>query len=262
MTSLPESSATQYAAYTHAFAEIYDVVMRDVNYPGWAQHILNLCETYDLPHRNLLNMACGTGNLDALLAPHGIQITGIDASAPMLERARFKARLGGYDAEYTVGFMEEISLGRQFDLVLCLYDSLNYILDDVRVQAAFARAFEHTKPGGGYIFDITTPHNIIHNFANYTYAEDFGDYAYIWLNDYDMRARVCKSDLTIFLKDEATDLFRRYKEMHVQRMYEVPTLSRWVKQAGFRLRGTHDGLTLDPPSGRSERIHFVCQRPE
>src|SRR5262249_40620660 len=158
------------------------------------------------------------------------------------------------------GPMEDFELGRQYDLVLCLYDSLNYVLDDEGIRAAFRCAYAHTRPGGSYIFDVTTEHNILHNFANYTYAENFPDFSYIWENEYILKTKICRSVLSVFERDEETGLFHKHVETHLQRMYGVRTLTGWLKEAGFRLRGTHDGLTMDPVSSRSERIHFVCDR--
>lgn len=252
---------TYQPSYTRAFARVYDVVMRDVNYPAWSAHILNLCEAYDLPCETVLHLACGTGSLDGLLAGHGLRITGVDQSEAMIEEARDKARIGGYRVEYLVAPMQSVSLDRQFDLVLCLYDSLNYITAPEQVQEAFRCAFEHTRPGGAYIFDVTTEHNIIHNFANYTFAEDFPDFAYIWENDYVLKSKTCRSRLTIFLREGDAGQYRKYVEDHVQCIYPTRTLQSWLKEAGFRLCGIHDGLTMDTPNSRSERIHFVCRRP-
>lgn len=240
---------------------MYDDVMRDVDYRAWAAHILNLCDLYELPHDSVLNIACGTGSLDVVLSAEVRSWTGIDGSAAMIERARAKMEAAGRAADYHVGRMESFDLGRAFDLTLCLYDSINYVIEEELVRAAFCAARRHTRPGGGYIVDITTEHNIIHNFSNYTFAGNFDEYSYIWENDYKLRTKICHSRLTMFLAAPGGGHYTKAVEDHVQRMYDPRRVQRWLRQAGFDVLGAHDGLTTDPMHSRSERIHFVCRRP-
>ena len=73
-----------------AFAEIYDEVMRDVDYEGWSEHVINLCNRFDIEVHKILDLACGTGSLAIRLARMGYQVTGVDQSRQMLQIARKK----------------------------------------------------------------------------------------------------------------------------------------------------------------------------
>jgi ubiquinone/menaquinone biosynthesis C-methylase UbiE len=243
------------------FAIIYDEVMRGVDYFTWADYILNLANRFGFDHKRMLDLACGTGSLAMLLSARGVSVMGVDRSRIMLQQAEKKAREKGHkDLNWAQGDLRNFSVDETFPLITCLYDSVNYLLSEEDVASCLNRVFMHLQPGGGFIFDITTEYNIIVNFADYTFAENLDDFAYIWENRYNIRSKVIRSDVTIFHKDQ--DVFRRYREVHEQKIYPVDRMHALVKSAGFEILGTFDGFTLEEPGPKVERIHFVCRRPE
>jgi SAM-dependent methyltransferase len=242
------------------FARGYDRIMEDVDFDAWAVHILELAEVHHLPTREILNLACGTGAAEPAWKRSGCVVTGVDQSEEMISIAREKN--GDPEGErFLVGDMRRIQLGREFDLVCCLYDSLNYLTEPEDVLDCFSVAYDHLYPGGGFIFDVATEANILDNFSSTTYAENKEDFAYIWDNEYNLRTKICRSDFAFFYLDPRTGQFVRRCETHYQRMYTTRELSRWVKQAGLQLLGSYDGFTRRPPGSKSDRIHFVARKP-
>ena len=53
--------------------------------------------------------------------------------------------------------MTRVRLGRRFDAVLCLFDSINHLLRWARWEALFDRAGEHLEPNGVFVFHVNTP---------------------------------------------------------------------------------------------------------
>lgn len=101
------------------------------------------------PNSRVLEIGCGTGlNFRYLLAyldPTAGKLTGVDFSAPMLERAAGRVtRQGWPNVELVEADATLLNLGRQFDAVFFGY-SLTMIPDWV---AALARAGEHLVTGG------------------------------------------------------------------------------------------------------------------
>src|SRR5947209_16469537 len=72
---------------------------------------------------SLLELACGTGAILAQLAADYSVVAGVDVSAPMLEVAARTVP----EAELFRQDIREIALGRTFDVVLCVFDSLNHL---------------------------------------------------------------------------------------------------------------------------------------
>lgn len=159
-----------------AFAEIYDQVMRDVDYGSWARHILRLAQKFDIPTQKILELACGTGGHALQLARMGCDVVGVDRSSTMLRIAREKRDKAELHLDLRQGEMDSFSplgLDRDFDLATCLYDSLNYILKEELIERCFREVYAHLRLGGGFIFDVTTEYNLLQNFSGYTFAENF-----------------------------------------------------------------------------------------
>ncbi|MDX9755124.1 MAG: class I SAM-dependent methyltransferase, partial [bacterium] len=147
-----------YEAVYNAFADIYDEVMRDVDYASWARHIINLADRFEIQVDKILELACGTGSLAIHLAQLDFAITGIDRSEAMLHHAKEKSRQEGVSIPFHAASMQSfssVSLDQDFDLILCLYDSLNYLLNEEDIHATFQEVTTHLRPGGAFIFDVT-----------------------------------------------------------------------------------------------------------
>ena len=77
-----------------AFASVYDRLMADVDYQGWAKHYHELMQRYGVPRGKICECACGTGSITIQLSKMGYQLTGVDLSPDMLFEASQKARKG------------------------------------------------------------------------------------------------------------------------------------------------------------------------
>ena len=73
------------------FAFVYDELMDDVDYEGWIDYIEQIIEKENAKVKNILELACGTGNITIPLAEKNYDIAGIDISDEMLNVARSKA---------------------------------------------------------------------------------------------------------------------------------------------------------------------------
>src|SRR5438876_4557880 len=131
------------------FAPFYDAVQGDR-----AQHARYLCSLIrkHAPRaRTVLELACGTGSILKQLWTH-YEVTGLDLSEEMLEIAAEKVP----GVPLFRGDMTSFDLGVRFDVVLCVYDSINHLLRFDEWKAVFARAHKHLDDGGVFISDINT----------------------------------------------------------------------------------------------------------
>ncbi|MEV8377793.1 class I SAM-dependent methyltransferase [Kribbella sp. NPDC056861] len=94
---------------------------------------------------SVLDLGCGTGrHLAALQDAYGCDGSGVDIQPDLIEYGQ--AVHPGLDLR--VGDMRSARLGRQFDLVLCLGNSLAYQLTDEDLCAAVETLGVHAAPGG------------------------------------------------------------------------------------------------------------------
>ncbi|HEX4219585.1 MAG TPA: class I SAM-dependent methyltransferase [Acidimicrobiales bacterium] len=131
------------------FSRFYDAVMDD---PGpRADRVIEWIEQHRPHATRLLELGCGTGSILARLDSIP-ELTGIDRSAAMLARARTKVPR----ARLIEGDMRSFSLEERFDVVVCVFDSLNHLLFFGDWESMFDAVHRHLVDGGLFIFDVNT----------------------------------------------------------------------------------------------------------
>ena len=106
---------------------------------------------------DVLELACGTGQLTVPIASVGLPIVGLDLSAPMLTTARQRAATAKVSIEYVQGDMRNFDLGRKFALIFIARNSLLHLHSTEDLLAAFLAVRRHLAPGGLFAFDIFNP---------------------------------------------------------------------------------------------------------
>ena len=242
-----------------AFADWYDVLMDDVDYDAWADYYLALLARAGVRPRVLCDCACGTGSLSVRFAAAGIRVTGVDLSGEMLEAAREKALRSGVQAMFVRQDMCALELPRPVDALVCGCDGVNYLLDDDRLRAFFARAHAAIKPGGALAFDTSSPWKLEHTLGNNFYGEERDDVAYLWSNRFDAEARTVTMDLTFFVRQE-DELYRRFSEVHVQKAHDPEHLKALLEACGFSSVEVFGNMTFEAPGQQDERLHVLAVR--
>ncbi|MGB9595141.1 MAG: class I SAM-dependent DNA methyltransferase [Candidatus Poribacteria bacterium] len=238
------------------FAYAYDVMMENVDYVRWAEYIDDLFALYNYRPKRVLNIACGTGSIDILLAQKGYEMFGIDLAFEMLALAKRKADRRGIKLNLWQQDMRELTVSKPFDAILCLYDSINYMTTEEDLKKVFIKVSEALVPRGLFIFDVTTERNIIEHFHLKTFAENNKDFSYIWKNLYIPRDKLCKTILTFFLKEG--DCYKKYDEYHIQKIFSVDQVKNLLSEAEFKLLSSYDAFTFNKCGRSSDRINFTA----
>lgn len=134
--------------YEH-FARYYDALMGDPLEN--ASRVRGYIARHMPAARSLLELGCGSGSILAELTSLG-SLTGIDRSPQMLAAARAKvpqARLIEMD-------MRSFELGEHFDVVICVFDTLNHLDRFEDWRHVFRRTAAHLNDRGLFAFDVNT----------------------------------------------------------------------------------------------------------
>jgi SAM-dependent methyltransferase len=102
-----------------------------------------------------LEFAVGTGRVALPLAARGVPVSGIDLSAPMVERLRVKD-----DAQrvtVTIGDMATTRVDRSFRLVYLVFNAIGNLTTQDQQVACFANAAGHLEPGGYFLIEVVVP---------------------------------------------------------------------------------------------------------
>ena len=246
-------------AYT-GFAEVYDLFMDNVPYEQWAEYITGLLREYGIEDGLVLDLGCGTGTMTELLAEAGYDMIGIDQSEEMLEEALEKKEASGHDILYLCQDMREFELYGTVRAIVCVCDSMNYILEEEEIlDILSAAAYNYLDYDGLFIFDLNTEYKYREILGEQTIAENREKGSFIWENYYDEAQRINEYQLTLFVK-EKEDLYRKFEETHYQRAYSLDTVRNLVERSGLRLLHMYDAFTREPSREDSERIYVICQR--
>lgn len=238
------------------FAYIYDELMNDFDYQDWYRYIEEIFIRYKKEPKEILEMACGTGNLSYYFARDGYKLTCFDASHEMLSMAykklnRFKnIKMLNLD-------MIDFNLNKKFDCVLSICDSINYITDKDDLLMVFKNVWNHMKDDGVFIFDINSEYKLKNIIGNNTFIEDRGDIYYSWENYFDEEENICDFYLTFFLSEDGIN-FIRFDEEHRERAYSSIEILELLRKAGFKGGECFECFTFEEPNARSERLNFIA----
>lgn len=238
------------------FASLYDELMNDFDYEEWADYIEKIFEKYDLKPKDILEMACGTGNLTYYLAKRRYNIVCFDLSSDMLSKAYEK--LGRYkNVKILNQNMINFNINKKFQAILSICDSINYITDKDDLLKSFKNVYKHLDDGGVFIFDINSYYKLKTIIGNNTFIEDRDDIYYTWQNYYDEDKDVCEFYLTFF-KGNKDESYNRFDEEHAEKAYKEEEIIHLLKNVGFSKVDIFEGFTFDDVHEKSERINFVA----
>ena len=242
-----------------AFAELYDELMNDVDYEGWADYYTRLLSIYGIHDGKLCECACGTGSITIPLYYRGFQMTGVDISREMLWQAAQKSRRRGIAIPFVQQDMKALNLHRPMDAVLATCDGVNYLLTEEDLLTFFRAAFRAVRPGGAFIFDVSTPHKLKDVLCTGLLGEDRENITYLWQNTWHEKRKTVEMDLTFFAKDE-DGRYRRIDERQHQRAWDQTTLKETLWHAGFRAVSLYGDFTINAAAEENQRCHIAAAR--
>lgn len=241
-------------AYTE-FAGVYDRFMDNVPYEEWCEEICSVLASFGITEGLVLDLGCGTGKMTRLLKAKGYDMIGVDLSGEMLEIAMEQDHEG---ILYLQQDMRELELYGTVAAVICVCDSMNYLLEKEDLKHVFSLVNNYLDPGGIFLFDMNTPHKYRDVIGDTVICENREHESFIWENYFDEETSVNEYDLTLFIEQES-GLFARYEEFHYQRAYETEEVADLIRVSGMEVLRIYDGETKESPKADCERVYFVAR---
>ncbi len=245
-------------AYT-SFASVYDTFMDNIPYEEWAEYLIGLLKEYNVQDGLVLDLGCGTGNMTELLAEAGFDMIGIDNAEEMLGIAMEKRAGSGHDILYLLQDMREFELYGTVKAIVSICDSMNYITEKEDLLEVFRLVNNYLDPSGVFIFDFNTVYKYQQILGDQTIAEDREECSFIWENCYYEDEQINEYQLSLFIREENSDLYRKYQETHFQKAYDLETIRELVTEAGLEYITAYDAFTRKVPTETSERIYVIAR---
>ncbi|MFU8860198.1 MAG: class I SAM-dependent DNA methyltransferase [Cyclonatronaceae bacterium] len=246
-----------------ALAYIYDEVMQDIDYEDWADYIDELIQEHHPDAVSVLELACGTGRLALSLDELDCyDITATDRSEAMLNVGRLRAEYLKSSIRWEIIDFFDIRLSETYDVVMTLFDSLNYILEDTRILDVFSQAYKVLNEGGLFIFDFTTPAH------SEKYAEKMNDqgvtpdnYRFVRRSYYLPAEKLHYNEFDIEkLSTDHGEVLERYREVHRQRAYKLTEMKQLIDKTEFELLAAYDDFDVSEATDSSSRITVVLRK--
>jgi len=232
-------------------AEIYDRLMDHVDYGHWSDYILDLIDLAGKKVVSVIDLSCGTGSLINQLQGKIPTIFGCDNSKEMIFEARKKKKV---KSEYLfINDIRNIAISDEtFDCALLLYDSLNYLIDDISLNNAIKEINRILKKGGIFIFDVVSEEHCINYFGDFHENEYWKNDGYSRHSFYDPIKGYQFNEFRIVIRGKT------FIEKHQQKIYGIEYLKNILDNKSFNIVGTYNNFSDQQIDENLGRIHFLC----
>ena len=140
----------------------------------------------------------------------------------------------------------------------CVYDSLNYLLDERELAACLEGVASVLAPGGLFVADMNTRYFLEYDWGACEVIEQAG-LVQVTQSYFDPAADRSTMVLTGFAGDDQRG-YVRFDETHVERAYAPERVERLLRVAGLQIEASYDCFTFQPIADRTQRIAWVARK--
>ncbi|MBO2532940.1 MAG: class I SAM-dependent methyltransferase [Thermoactinomycetaceae bacterium] len=239
--------------FEESFGEDYLLVYRHRTMADAEDEVDAIVEWLDLsPKDHILDLCCGTGRHSIALARRGYRVTGLDLSETLLSHAVALSK--GLPVRFVHGDMRSLPFSKEmFDVVLNLFTSFGYFVEDRDNERVLAEIRRVLKPGGRFLIDFLNRPAVLRSLVPVSEREEDG--VKIREERWIEGDVVCKR---IFVSDARGE--RRYEER--VKMYSRDQMEEMMRRAGLSVQQVWGDFEGNPHTERSRRMIIAGRRPE
>lgn len=236
-----------------SIADIYAHLMRYIDYEDWADYYIQIGRKY-LPRNRggrykVLELASGMGNMAAYLKKEYPDFTASDLSADMLKHS------ADYLLPKVCCNMKHLPFKQEFDYIISAFDSLNYLVSEDDITAAFRQIHSVIAPDGLFSFDVSLELNSIRNDRHLNRKGKYEGIIYSQTSRYEKDTKLHINGFHLTYPDGSEAY-----EIHKQKIYPFETFFRLLSDTGFNIKYCFDAFTFDDAHPDSERIQFIATK--
>lgn len=210
----------------------------------------------------ILELCCGSGRLTVPLAKEGFNISGVDNSKSMLEKAKLKAKNERVKIELIEADVRTLDLPDKYDLIFIPFNSIHHLYENQDLFDTLNVVKSHLKDDGVFILDCYNPniHYIIEaekeksKIAEYTTADN-RNISIEQTMKYENCTQVNRIKWDYFING----MFHS-KENLDMRMYFPQELDAYLKWSGFTIVQKFGNFEEEQFIDKSEKQIFICKK--
>ena len=241
----------------HNLAASYDRLTNDVDYEATVQFYMEILRREGVAPRTVVDLACGTGSVTAILAKMGYPVLGVDMSEEMLTEAAMKTMDLDLMPRFVCQKLQQLHLPRAVDMAVCALDSLDYITDPDDCKEAIRRIYKALNPGGIFIFDVNTPEKL-RAMDGQVFLDEDDDVYCVWRGEFDEETNICTYWMDLFQRQGK--MWQRSYEEHREYAYSEEQLLSFLKDAGFTHIEVYADRCFEAPRAGEQRIYFKARK--
>ena len=138
------------------WAKLYPFMFRDERFEIADEQVQKLIDLVAFDGSTVLDLACGPGRHSAALAKRGLQITGVDLSSFLLDKARKRAVAERVEVEWVEKDMREFVRPGAFDLVINMFTAFGYFDDKEDDLKVLRNVHASLRTGGVFVIDVVS----------------------------------------------------------------------------------------------------------
>lgn len=237
-------------AYTR-LAAVYDEIVVDPAHERWAAFLHQTWAGDAAGVGTVLDVCCGTGLLTAELMALGYRVSGVDASADMLLRAR---ALLGPDVVLVLDTLPDLTVAGPFDAAVSSFDGFNYLTPE-DLRATLLAVALTLRAGGWLVFDLHTDAMMSFTLSNPTVSGQADGQGFTIHSDVDAAARTCDTSIVVTrLSDGNT-----FVEEHRQYFFPDAEVHAALAAAGFDVLAVTDEYTAQAAGPGTLRATWIAR---
>ena len=251
------------------YARYYNVLYQDKDYLGETEFILECLNRYGCSPTTLLDLGCGTGRHALAMARKGIQVTGVDMSATMLNMGyKLLSSVAPLSANLSLprlleGDVRTIRLGETFDAVTSLFHVMSYQITEKDALAEMETAREHLKPGGFFLFDFWYGPGVLTDPPTERDRRMEDSQTVVQRHAHPVQRvndNIVEVHYSITLMDKCSGTRSALKEVHNMRYWFLPELRYLSSVSGFKVVAEGGWRSFNPPERTTSNVWILLKK--
>ncbi len=210
----------------------------------------------------VLDLGCGTGEHLNRLKRYGVHCTGIDNSDAMLAVAKKRFPR---DITFENSDLRSFDYYSRFDLVMSLFGSMDYLIEDDEVDSLFWNTWRAMKPDGYGLFELwnADPVRKIGNKPMSPVSQSKHGHSFIsrhrGFSMIDSEERTVVK-VNYHYEVQKKDSVEIYDDTHVMRAFTPREIEAFLNQNGFALKNIFANSAKEPYRENSNKMLIIFQK--
>lgn len=243
------------------YSKYYDLLYSDKNYQAEADFVISTIRKFRPDSKTVLNLGCGTGNHDLLLANSNYDITGVDLSERMISIAKKKDL--NKTCRYIQGDAKSIDLNQKFDVVIALFHVLSYQNSNDDVLQFFSTIERHLNHDGIAIFDYWYAPAVLNlkpQSKTKTAESDYLSIVRHTTSDLELENKIARVNFDVQIHDKKNNIFENLKEKHSMRYFFTDEIYEFLRKSNLSIILNKEWMSDNQPSETSWSTFNVVRK--